>query len=35
VYEWECSEGQPSVVKQVLGSDAQGFLADFWFELKP
>jgi hypothetical protein len=35
VYEWQCSEGQPAVVKQVFTSDAQGFLADFWFELKP
>jgi hypothetical protein len=35
VYEWKCSEGQPAVVKQVFTSDAQGFLADFWFELRP
>ena len=35
VYEWKCSEGKPAVVKQVLTSDAQGFLADFWFELTP
>ena len=35
VYEWKCSEGQPVVVRQVFGADAQGFLADFWFELRP
>jgi hypothetical protein len=35
VYEWKCSEGQPVVVKQVFSSDAQGFLADFWFKLTP
>jgi hypothetical protein len=35
VYEWKCSEGQAVVVKQVFSSDAQGFLSDFWFELKP
>jgi hypothetical protein len=35
VYEWQCSEGQPAVVRQVFSSDAQGFLADFWFELRP
>ena len=35
VYEWKCSEGQPAVVKQVFSSDTQGFLADFWFELRP
>ena len=35
VYEWKCSDGQPVVVKQVFTSDAQGFIADFWFELAP
>jgi hypothetical protein len=35
VYAWRCSDGQPAVVKQVFTPDAQGFIADFWFELTP
>jgi hypothetical protein len=35
VYEWRCSAGQPAVVRQVFTADAQGFIADFWFELSP
>ena len=34
VFEWKCVDGKPSVVKQVLQPDAQGFVGDFWFELK-
>jgi hypothetical protein len=33
VYEWRCKDGVPQVVKQVVTADAQGFLADFWYEL--
>jgi hypothetical protein len=33
VYEWACNDGKPEVVKQVFHSDAQGFLAEFWYEL--
>ena len=35
VYEWACQDGKPEVVRQILSSDAQGFLADFWYELAP
>jgi len=35
VYEWKCSDGKPAVVRQVLTPDAQGYLADFWFQLSP
>jgi putative hemolysin len=35
VYEWKCSDTKPEVVKQVIQSDSQGFLADFWHELTP
>ena len=35
VYEWRCTDGKPAVVKQVFTSDAQGFIADFWFKLTP
>jgi hypothetical protein len=35
VYEWNCSEGQPEAGRQILQSDPQGYLADFWVELAP
>lgn len=35
VYEWKCTAGKPEVVRQVLQADAQGYLADFWYELAP
>jgi putative hemolysin len=35
VYEWACQDGKPVVVKQLFSSDAQGYLADFWYELTP
>jgi hypothetical protein len=35
VYEWGCKGGKAEVVKQVFKSDAQGYLADFWYELTP
>jgi putative hemolysin len=35
VYEWKCSDGKPEVVKQVFTSDAQGYLAEFWYAMTP
>lgn len=35
VYEWRCKDGQAEVVRQVMAVDAQGFLADIWYELQP
>ena len=35
VYEWACQDGKPEVIKQLFNSDAQGYLADFWYELTP
>jgi hypothetical protein len=35
VYEWKCSEGQPVADRQIHQSDPQGYLADFWVELRP
>jgi hypothetical protein len=35
VYEWACQDGKPEVVRQVFSVDAQGYLADFWYELSP
>ena len=33
VYEWRCTDGAPAIVKQAVQTDAQGFLADFWYKL--
>jgi len=30
IYEWKCSDGKPEVGQQVLTSDDQGFLSEFW-----
>jgi hypothetical protein len=35
IYEWKCADGTPQAVRQVLTSDAQGFIADFWYEIPP
>lgn len=35
VYEWRCSGAQPEIVRQVSTVDAQGFIADIWYELSP
>lgn len=35
VYEWRCRDGKPEVVRQIFAVDAQGYLADFWYELAP
>ncbi|HQJ52061.1 MAG TPA: DUF333 domain-containing protein [Anaerolineae bacterium] len=34
VFEWKCVDGKATVAKQVLKVDAQGFIGDFWFDLK-
>jgi putative hemolysin len=33
VFEWKCVDGKPATVKQVFQADAQGFIADFWYEM--
>ena len=35
LYTWRCSNGTPQVDKEVFKADAQGFIADFWYEMKP
>jgi hypothetical protein len=35
VYQWGCLDGKPIVIKRLFASDAQGYLADFWYELTP
>ena len=33
VYEWKCNAGKPEVIRQVFQVDAQGYLAEFWYDL--
>ncbi|MCB9419918.1 MAG: hypothetical protein H6667_08945 [Ardenticatenaceae bacterium] len=33
VYEWRCTDGSPTVVKQLFQPDSQGFISDFWYEI--
>ncbi len=35
IYEWACKNGAPEIVKQVLDVDAEGYPAQFWYEIKP
>ena len=35
VYSWRCDGETPTIVKQVGMTDAQGYLANFWYELTP
>ncbi len=35
VYEWKCQDGKPEVARQLFQVDSRGYLADFWYELKP
>jgi putative hemolysin len=34
VYQWRCKNGVAKVVRQLFRKDPQGYLADFWHELK-
>ncbi len=34
VYEWKCNAGKPEAGQQIVQVDPQGFLADFWYELR-
>ncbi|HZQ07747.1 MAG TPA: ABC transporter substrate-binding protein [Anaerolineae bacterium] len=34
VYEWKCQNGAAQVGKQLLDVDAQGYPAQFWYEIK-
>ena len=33
IYEWRCTNGAPTTVKQLDTPDAQGFLSNFWYEV--
>lgn len=35
VYEWGCKDGKPEVLKRLVESDPQGYLATFWYKLNP
>jgi hypothetical protein len=35
VYEWQCQNGAPTIARQVLQVDAQGYPVQFWYELSP
>lgn len=35
VYEWGCQNGNPEAIRQIFTADAQGYLAEFWYELPP
>ncbi len=35
VYEWQCKNGAPEIVKQLATPDARGFLSQFWYQLAP
>lgn len=35
VYAWGCDGETPTIIDQVATADAQGFLAEFWYELTP
>jgi hypothetical protein len=35
LYTWRCRNGRAQVDKKIFKADAQGFIADFWYEMKP
>jgi putative hemolysin len=35
VFTWSCADGAPVKGEQVLQADAQGFIAEFWYEIAP
>ncbi len=34
IYQWRCRNGLPEAVKQALTPDANGFIAEYWHEIK-
>jgi putative hemolysin len=35
VYDWNCADGEPVASEQLFHADAQGYLAEFWYQLAP
>lgn len=35
IYAWGCRAGVPVITRQITKPDAQGFLANIWYEIRP
>lgn len=35
VFEWRCRGGAPEIIRQVFQADEQGYLAEFWYQIRP
>lgn len=33
VYSWQCTDGTPTIAKELTKPDAAGFLSLFWYEI--
>jgi hypothetical protein len=34
-YEWKCTGGEPTIVKEVNKPDAAGYISNIWYEISP
>ena len=35
IYAWACKDGKAVTIKQVFHTDAQGYIQEIWYALKP
>ncbi len=35
IFEWRCSDGKPAIVRAIAQPDAQGFIANIWYQINP
>jgi len=35
IYEWRCTGGEPTIVKEITKPDAAGYISSFWYEISP
>lgn len=35
VYEWRCTGGEPSILKEVNKPDSAGYISNIWYEINP
>jgi hypothetical protein len=35
VYAWQCTNGTPTITREVVQPDARGFLKNIWYEIPP
>jgi hypothetical protein len=35
VYEWRCTGGEPTLVKEINKPDAAGYISNIWYEISP